>query len=289
MKKYAIVTDSASDIWSELAHSLDLTVVPLSVRLGNREFLDREGEGIRGADFFEQLRQGVSVQTSAPNIDTFLCTFRALLEEGKDILYLGFSSALSTTYHNAVIAADELREEFPEAKLLLVDTLCASLGLTMLLEMAVAEQRKGRTIEEVRDFAESMKGHICHWFTVDDLGQLRRGGRLSAGKALAGTLLHMKPIIHASTEGTLVPMSTVKGRKAALEALVTKLKDTAVLPETQTVYIVHSVCEKDAAYVAQRVREVSPVKEIRIGDIGPLIGAHCGLRTLGLFFVGEER
>lgn len=289
MREYAIVTDSGCDIWSELAQSLDLTIVPLTVRLGEEEFLDREGEGIRGEAFYAQIKKGVPAQTSAPNIDTFLCTFRALLEEGKDILYLGFSSALSTTYHNASIAAEELREEYPEAKLLLVDTLAASLGLTMLLDLTVAEKRRGKSIEEVRDFAEDMKFHIGHWFTVDDLGQLRRGGRLSAGKALAGTLLHIKPIMHTSDEGTLVPMGTVKGRKNALEALIAKLKDTAIAPQTQTAYIVHSVCQKDADYVARRIQEVAGIPEVRIGLMGPLIGAHCGLGTLGLFFVGEAR
>ena len=289
MREYAIVTDSACDIWGELARSLELTVVPLSVRFGEEEFYDREGEGIRGSAFYEKLKQGVSVQTSAPNIDTFLSVFRALLEEGKDILYLGFSSALSTTCHNAVIAAEELREEYPDAKLYTVDTLAASLGLTMLIELTVREKRAGRTIEEARDFAESMKGHICHWFTVDDLGQLRRGGRLSAGKALAGTLLHIKPILHTADDGTLAPMGTVKGRKAALEALVAKCGETAVLPGSQTAYIVHSVCEKDAQYVAQQLREAAGIREVRIGEIGPLIGAHCGARTLGIFFVGQAR
>ena len=289
MRDYAIVTDSSCDVWEELARTLDLTVVPLTVRLGEAEFPDREGEGIRGAAYYEQLKRGVPVQTSAPNIDTFLRTFRALLDEGKDVLYIGFSSALSTTYHNAVIAAEELQGDYPDAKILTVDSLAASLGLTMLLELTVREKRAGRTIEEARDFAESMKGHICHWFTVDDLGQLRRGGRLSAGKALAGTLLHIKPIIHTSAEGTLVPVGSVKGRRNALETLVTKLKETAILPETQTAYLVHSICPQDAEYVAARIREEAGIPEVRIGEIGPLIGAHTGVRTLGLFFVGQER
>ena len=289
MRDYAIVTDSACDVWEELAQTLDLTVIPLTVRLGEQEFPDKPGEGIRGADFYAQLKRGVPVQTSAPNIDTFLCAFRALLEEGKDILYLGFSSALSTTCHNAVIAADELRTEYPDRKILTVDTLAASLGMTLLLELTVKEKRAGKTIEEARDFAESMKSHICHWFTMDDLGQLRRGGRLSAGKALAGTILHIKPILHTSAEGTLVPMGSIKGRKAALESLVAKLKDTAILPETQTAYLVHSICPQDAEYVAARIREEAGVPNVRIGEIGPLIGAHTGLRTLGLFFVGQER
>lgn len=289
MRDYAIVTDSACDVWEELAQTLDLTVIPLTVRLGEQEFPDKPGEGIRGADFYERLKRGVPVQTSAPNIDTFLRTFRPLLDEGKDILYLGFSSALSTTYHNAVIAAEDLRSEYPDAKIYTVDTLAASLGMTMLIELTVKEKRAGKTIEEARDFAESMKGHICHWFTGDDLGQLRRGGRLSAGKALAGTILHIKPILHTSAEGTLVPMGTVKGRKTALEALVAKVKESAILPETQTVYLVHSVCPEDAEYVADRIKEETGVPNVRIGEIGPLIGAHTGQRTLGIFFVGQER
>lgn len=289
MRDYAIVTDSACDVWEELAQTLDLTVIPLTVRLGEQEFSDKPGEGIRGADFYEQLKRGVPVQTSAPNIDTFLRAFRILLDEGKDILYLGFSSALSTTYHNAVIAADELRSEYPDAKIYTVDTLAASLGMTMLIELTVKEKRAGKTIEEARDFAESMKGHICHWFTGDDLAQLRRGGRLSTGKALAGTILHIKPILHTSAEGKLVPMGTVKGRKASLETLISKLKATAILPETQTAYLVHSVCPQDAEYVAARIKEEVGVPNVRIGEIGPLIGAHTGLRTLGLFFVGQER
>lgn len=214
---------------------------------------------------------------------------RPLLERGEDILYLGFSSALSGTYQNGCIAMTELQKDFPDAKLLAVDTLCASLGQGLLLDLTVAKKREGLTIEEVAQFVEAEKMHICHWFTVDDLDFLRRGGRLSAGKAILGSLLHIKPVMHTDDDGRLTPVETVKGRRRSLESLLDHMKKTVIEPETQRVYISHGDCLEDAELLAAMVRQALPVRDVILGTVGPVIGAHSGPGTMALFFVGTHR
>ena len=290
MREYVIVTDSCCDLPQELEKAMELTVIPLSVLFSTERFYNRPGEGPGSHEFYQRLYKGESAQTSAPNVEEFKSAFRPVIQGGKDLLYLGFSSALSATYQNSQLALEELREEYPEAKLYGVDTLCASLGQGLLVDLVVREKRAGKSLEEVRDFAESTKGRICHWFTVGNLTQLRRGGRLSAGKAVFGSLLQVKPILHVDDEGRLVPVDTVKGRKKSISALVEKMAALADHPEGQTVYISHGDCPEDAQILANLVRERFPgVKEILIGDVGPVIGSHSGLGTLALFFLGTQR
>ena len=289
MRDYIIATDSCCDFDEDLIRELDLTVIPLSVHLGQDHFRNYPGEMPESHVFYTRLSKGEPAQTSAPNVEAFKDAFRPFLEAGKDVLYLGFSSALSATYQNAAMAVEELREAFPDAVIRAVDTLCASMGQGLLVDLAVQEKRKGKSLEEVVSFVRETIPHLCHWFTVGDLSQLRRGGRLSAGKAIVGNLLNIKPVLHVDHEGRLVPMESAKGRKKSVEALVRHMEETAIAPETQRIYISHGDCLGDAEVLAAAIQSKLGVASVTIGDVGPVIGAHSGLGTLALFFLGKER
>ena len=289
MRDYIIATDSCCDFDENLIRELDLTVIHLSVHLGQDHFRNYPGEMPESHVFYTRLSKGEPAQTSAPNVEAFKDAFRPFLEAGKDVLYLGFSSALSATYQNAAMAVEELREAFPDAVIRAVDTLCASMGQGLLVDLAVQEKRKGKSLEEVASFVQETIPHLCHWFTVGDLSQLRRGGRLSAGKAIVGNLLNIKPVLHVDHEGRLVPMESAKGRKKSVEALVRHMEETAIAPETQRIYISHGDCLGDAEVLAAAIQSKLGVASVTIGDVGPVIGAHSGLGTLALFFLGKER
>lgn len=199
---------------------------------------------------------------------TFEEAMRPVLESGRDILCLSFSSALSTTYQSAVIAAGEMREAFPEAKVHVVDTLCASLGQGLLVYLCALQKQAGKSLEELRDYAENTKGRICHWFTVDDLNHLKRGGRVSAATALFGTMLSIKPVLHVDDQGRLIPVSKARGRRASLLALVDRMEETAVEPGKQTIFISHGDCLEDAEFVAGEIRRRFGTEDIRINYVG---------------------
>ena len=240
-------------------------------------------------EFYDKLRNGERATTSAVNVSEFTAVMEGKLKEGLDILFIGFSSGLSTTYQSGAIACDELREKYPERKLIAIDSLCASLGEGLLLYLAAKKQQSGASIDEVADYVRETIPHLCHWFTVNDLMFLKRGGRVSATAALVGTLLGVKPVLHVDDEGHLIPVSKVRGRRQSLDALVQKMEETAIQPADQTVFISHGDCLADAEYVAKRVREKFGVKNIYINFVGPVIGAHSGPGTVALFFIGEHR
>lgn len=290
MRDFVIMTDSCCDMTAQTAKDLGLVVLPLSLQMGDnvyRNWLD--GRDIGFEDFYARIRAGETAITSAVNVGDFEVEMRKVLDDGKDILCINFSSALSTTYQSAVIAADELRQEYPEAKICVVDSLCASLGQGLLLYLCVQEKRKGRSIGEVRAYAEATKGSICHWFTVDDLNHLKRGGRISGATALFGTMLSIKPVMHVDDEGRLVPVSKARGRKASLLALVDRMAETAVDPASGPVFISHGDCEGDALFVAGEITRRFGNKDIYINYVGPVIGNHSGPGTMALFFVGTKR
>ena len=289
MRDYVIVTDSSCDLPEDLVRQWDLTVVPLSVEIGPDRFRNTPEEAPDGHAFYSRLVKGEPVKTSAPNVEEFKDCLRPHLQAGRDILNLAFSSALSATYQNACIAAEELMEEFPDATVLTVDTLAASLGQGMLVDLALERQRKGMSLFEVRDWVEANKLHLCHWFTVGDLSQLRRGGRLSAGKAILGNLLHIKPVLHVDDGGRLVPMDSVKGRKKSIDAMFRMMEETVTDPASQRIYISHGDCMEDAQLLADLAKERLGVQSVTIGYVGPVIGAHSGYRTLALFFLGDHR
>ena len=211
------------------------------------------------------------------------------LEAGKDVLVLAFSSGLSTTYQSAMIAASELAEKFPQRKIRVVDSLCASLGQGLLLWHLCKKRDEGFSLEAAADWAEENKQHLCHWFTVDDLMYLKRGGRVSAATALVGTMLAIKPVLHVDNEGRLINVGKSRGRKASLMALVDQMEKTAIDPKNQTIFISHGDCEADVQIVADEIRKRFGTETIHINYVGPVIGSHTGAGVVALFFLGNER
>ena len=205
------------------------------------------------------------------------------------MLYLAFSSGLSGTYQSARLAQEELRERFPDRTFTVVDSLCASMGEGLLAYYAATMRQQGCTLEETAAWLEENKLKLCHWFTVDDLHHLKRGGRVSPATAVVGTMLNIKPVLHVDDNGHLIPMEKVRGRRQSLEALVRHMKETVENPEEQMIFISHGDCPQDAEYVAGRIRETMTVRDIRIHTIGPVIGTHSGPGTVALFFLGSHR
>lgn len=290
MGDFTIMTDSCCDMTDAMARELGLVVLPLSLHMGEAVYRNRlDGSEIGFSDFYRRIRGGETATTSAVSVGDFEAEMRKILDAGRDILCINFSSALSATCQSASIAAQELSGAYPDREILVVDSLCASLGQGLLLWLCVQEQKKGRTLREVRDFAEETRGRVCHWFTVDDLNHLKRGGRISAATAFFGTMLSIKPVMHVDDGGHLVPVSKARGRKASLLALVDRMAETAVEPQNQTVFISHGDCEADARFVADEVRRRFGTKTVHINYVGPVIGNHSGPGTIALFFLGRER
>lgn len=290
MRDYVIMTDSCCDLTDQMARDLELEVLPLTMHMDGQDYPnDLAGTAISNQEFYKRIRAGKLATTSAVNVGQFQDAMRRVLESGRDIVCVCFSSALSTTYQSAVIAAEDLRSEFPEAEIHVVDSLSASLGQGLLLYLAVEQKRKGLTAAELAKWVEDNRLTVCHWFTVDDLNHLKRGGRVSAAAALFGTMLSIKPVLHVDDTGHLVPVSKTRGRKASLLALVDRMAESAVDPAGQTVFISHGDCEADADFVADEVRRRFGVKEIYINYVGPVIGNHSGPGTVALFFVGSKR
>ena len=289
-KEYVIMTDSSCDLPQELADRLGLEVLPLEVMADGKNYRNwLDGREIGFKEFYKLAREGKELKTSAVNTAAFEEKMEKLLKEGKDILYIGFSSGLSTTYNSGEAAARELREKYPDRKIYTVDTLAASLGQGMIIYYAAKKKEAGATIEEVRDFVENEKLHMCHWFTVDDLNYLKRGGRISAATAAVGTMLSIKPVMHMDNEGHLVAVGKARGRKAALCQLLDTMGELGEGLEGQTTFICHSDCMDDAQYVASQMKERFGVAQVNINWIGPVIGAHTGPGTIGIFFWGRER
>lgn len=290
MSDFVILTDSSADLGADMVQQLDVQVLPLSFSMGQQIYHNYpDNRGIDPHAFYQLLRQGEVATTSAINVAQYTDALEPLLQAGKDVLVLAFSSGLSTTYNSSRIAVEELSEKYPERKLYTVDTLCASLGQGLLVYLAAKQRSEGRSIEEVRDWAEENKLHMCHQFTVDDLHFLKRGGRISATTAVVGSMLQIKPVLHVDNEGHLINIAKARGRQASLKALVDKMEKTAIDPANQVVFISHGDCLEDAHTVEKMVKERFGVKEVYINYVGPVIGAHSGPGTLALFYVGSER
>ena len=288
MRDYVILTDSCCDLTAQMADELGIVAIPLTLLMNDKEFRNHlDGRDISPKDFYAQIRSGSMPTTSAINVGTFEEAMRPILADGKDVLYLAFSSALSTTHQSACIAAEGLRAEFPDAKIHVVDTLAASMGQGLLVYLCAQQQKSGKTVDEVRDYAENIKLNICHWFTVDDLNHLKRGGRVSAATALLGTMLAIKPVLHVDDGGHLTSVSKARGRKASLMALADEMGKTVT--DAETIFISHGDCEEDVNLLADELRSRFGVKNVVINYVGPVIGAHTGAGVVALFFVGSKR
>ena len=284
---YRIITDSASDLPAQLLSLLDIDVIPLTLMFRGEEWKDTTDEGLKTV--YDGLRAGDVATTSAINPDGWAARIESVLATGQDALVLAFSSGLSTTYQSAVIAAQELSEKYPQRTVKVVDTLCASLGQGLLVWYACKHRDAGMTLEELAQWCEDNKLNLCHWFTVDDLMYLKRGGRVSAATALLGTVLNIKPILHVDDEGHLISVGKVRGRKASIEALAKKVSELGLAGKNDTMFISHGDCEEDAQTLAKILKEKYGTKEVIVGYVGAVIGSHSGPGTLALFFLGEHR
>lgn len=292
MNNFVIFTDSGADLSAEMVKSFDVQVIPMTLIINGREYLNYPDEReISNKEFYEMIRKGIMGKTAAINTETAIEAFEPFLKEGRDLLYLGFSGGLSSTIVAMKAAAEQLSKKYPERKVYAVDTLCASLGQGMLVYLCCQQRNEGKSIDEVRDFAENTKLHLSHWFTVDDLNHLKKGGRLSAATALLGTMLHIKPVLHVDNEGHLISMEKARGRKAAIRRIAEKVLETA-LPgiEDQQLFICHGDCLEEAKVLGAEVKKlINLKKEIFYNCIGPVIGSHSGTGTLAVFFLATER
>ena len=288
MNNYVIFADTGADISTQKLSEWGVILCPLTFAFEGEE-RSYAGDEMPVKKFYDKMRAGGVARTSAMNIETAKVMFTPELEKGNDVLYLAFSSGLSSTYSSACIAAEELMEDYPDRKVTVVDSLAASAGHGLLLWLAVKKKREGAGIEEVAKFCEDTRLNVCHWFTVDDLVYLKRGGRVSATAALAGAVLGIKPVLHVDDEGHLINMLKVRGRKASIKALADKYGELHRDGTDGTVFISNGDCEEDAKALAELLKERYGVKTELITDIGPVIGAHSGPGTLALFFIGEHR
>ena len=284
---YRIITDTCCDLWSDFYNELGVEVVPLSVHFKGQNISSYTESWLR--EFYDGLRAGEAGQTSAVNPEGWKNRIKPVLEGGEDVLVLAFSSGLSTTYQSAVIAAEELQGEYPQRSIRVVDTLCASMGQGLLLWYACKKRDEGMSLDALTDWCESHKLNLCHWFTVDDLMYLKRGGRVSAATALVGTMLQIKPVMHVDNEGHLIKTGTARGRKNSIDALAKKLAETGLPGENDTVFISHGDCAADAQYLADKLKSQYGVKNVITYYVGAVIGSHSGPGTLALFFLGNKR
>lgn len=284
---YQILTDSCCDFPAQRYKELGLIALPLSVTFRGETYPDRNDESLR--DMYAGLRAGEAASTAAVNPQQWEEALEPLLSSGKDVLILAFSSGLSTTYQSAGIAAEEMGEKFPERKILVVDSLCASLGEGLLAYYAAKKRDEGLTIDELKTWLEDNRLHLCHWFTVNDLMYLKRGGRVSATTAILGTMLSIKPVLHVDDEGHLINVGKARGRKASIAALADQAAELGKGYDNSVMFISHGDCREDAEALAELLKERCGVKEVYINYVGAVIGSHSGPGTLALFFMGQHR
>ena len=288
MSNIVITSDSTCDLSPELRQRYNVTTLPLGVTLGGKVYKD--GVDITPDDIYAHHdKTGELPKTTAANVDEFYNFFKDFVDEGKTVIHFDISSKMSSTFNNARIAAEELAEEYPGRKMIVVDTLCASLGQGMFCYLVVQKQREGASLEEIRTYAEELVPHLAHWFTVDDLHFLKRGGRISGATAVVGSLLQIKPVLHVDDEGHLISVSKARGRKAAIQALANKVAEDAIEPEKQVMFISHGDCVEDAEFLASILKEKFHVPQIHINHVGPVIGSHAGPGVLAMFYVGSKR
>ena len=290
---FRLVTDGTCDLSPAVALERDIPVIPFKVSVGNEDFRPYNGDpGLKNTfsigEFYARMRAQENTHTSQINPEDYIRYFTPMLEAGEDVLYLAFSSGLSGSCQNAMLAARELEEKYPGRRLEVVDTLCASLGEGLLVWLVDDQRKSGASLDQARDYALALRKRIVHAFTVDDLNFLRRGGRLSGAAAVLGTMLSIKPILDVNAEGKLAVFDKVQGRKRALKALVDRMEACTRKPDAYPVFITYADCREDALLLAAMVRERFHVEIAHMNDMGPIIGGHAGPGTLALVFVSDE-
>lgn len=287
---YEIITESTANLTDDIINEFGIKIISLSYCIGNEVIESYEnGKSSDAKAFYERMRQGELASTSQVTRQTYRAAFEQALKNGSDVLYIGFSSALSGSFNSASMVADELREAYSDRKIIAVDTLAASMGQGLLVYYAALFRKQGKTIEEVADWLNANLLRLCHWFTVDDLKYLKRGGRISPTTALVGTLMGIKPILHVDDEGRLVSVGKVRGRRHSVEEIFKHMKETIENPEDQMIFISHGDCLEDAQYLESLIRNEIKVKDIVINYIDAVIGSHSGPGTLAVFFLGSKR
>lgn len=284
-----IITDSCSDLPRGYIEEENIPSLGINVNFKGKEYEDDFGRTISYNEFYDAVKSGELPTTSQINVHAYAEVFKRYVSQGKSVIYLGFSSALSGCVNSAYIARDTIKEEYKDADITVIDTKCASMGEGLIVYYAVEMMKRGHTKEEIVNWVEENMLKVNHWFTVDDLFHLKRGGRVSAAAATIGTLLNIKPVLHVDNEGRLIPVVKAKGRKKSLKVLADMFKERAVRPEEQVVFISHGNCREDAEIVRDMILQDFKVKDVWINPIGPAVGSHSGPGTVALFFMGEQR
>ena len=286
---FIISTDAAADLALPYIKQHDIKVISMRFTLDGTEYIFGNGEpGMKMPEFFDKLRSGATAKSQLINTDSHTRHFEPFLKDGKDVLHIPLSSGLSGTAENAICAMNELRLKYPDRKIIVFDFKGASMGQGLCIDYLTKMRDNGKTIDEAEDWLEKNALKICHYFTVDDLGHLRRGGRISGAASFVGSLLKIKPLLHVDNEGKLIPLKKAIGRKKALSWLVESMKDLTVA-DIGRVFICHGDCEEDAKIVAEKVRTEFGINDIVINIMGPIIGLHAGPGTVALFFMGKHR
>ena len=287
---YQIVTDSSCNLTEEMIDHLKLEILPLTFMVDGTEHQSYlKGQKTDLKQFYTMMREGKVITTSLPNLQNSEKIFRSIADRGDDILYLGFSSALSGTYEAISLILQQMSADYPDRKLQAVETFAASGGQGLLVYLACKKAQEGASIEEVAQYVKDTRNHLAHWFTVDDLMFLFRGGRVNRSSAWAGTLLNIKPVLHVDNSGALIPMQKVRGRKKSIKALVDHMEETAIEPEKQTVFITHGDCIEDVEMLKEEITARFKTTDFVVNYIDPVIGAHSGPGTLALFFLASEK
>lgn len=283
-----IICDVCGDLTIDYCKEHDITVMPMSFTLGGQEQAYTL-EGFSAKNFYDAMRAGASSGTSQLNTQNFLDFFEPILAGGDDMIFICLSSGLSGSYSNAVTAVEQLKEKYPARKIAAIDSLGASMGEGLLTAALAHRRAEGLGFDELVAWAEEKKHHVIHWFTVDDLKYLYRGGRVSRTSAIVGSLLNIKPVLQCNSEGKLVPVEKVKGRKRALRALAESLDKYGENIDGQEIFISHGDCEEEALVVRDMIAEKYPNCRFVLGNIGAVIGAHSGPGTVAVFFFGQKR
>lgn len=284
MSNYVLITDSASDLPSEIAENLEVEILPMKYMVNDTPCVDKDFDM---ENFYNLLRGKALSLTSQTNVEEFSNYFSWYLESGKDVLYVGFPLSLSGMNNSARIAARELSEKYPERKIIVIDSVSASIGQGLLVYYAALKKKNGATIDEVADFVNDNKLKFCHWFTVDDLYFLKRGGRISQATAVVGSILNVKPLLSMNDEGKLYVFDKIRGKKKVLDLMSSKIEN--LNSDYKKVFVGHADCLDDAKYVAERISAENPSLDVTITHLGPIIGTHTGPGTVALAFVGNSR
>lgn len=289
MNKIILMTDSCCDLPYDFIKDNDIVVIKLMLTIGEKTITDDLGRTLKYSDFYNLIREGEMPKTAQVNVYEFEQEFEKYIKNGDKVIYIGFSSGLSGTYNSACIASESLKEKYSDADITVIDSKCASMGLGLLVYYACEMRKNGKSKDEIVKWVEDNKLNIIHWFTVEDLNHLYRGGRVSRTSATVGSLLNIKPVMYVNNDGKLIPFEKARGRKKSITSIVNKVAENIINPEEQVVFISHGDCSDDVEYLKQKLLEKIKVKNIIDNYIGPVIGSHSGPGTLAIFYIGKKR